>query len=432
LFGVLRRIVFWSVAMILLISGVSFAVVSFVSLRLQHEENMTLIARTTAYATEAAVMFEDRETTTEILQEIVGREPLCSITIRTASGSEFAQAHSKNCQDSSTSHIAAFMAALSFIDDTASVNIESSGQSRPDDQRKLSQQYLGVVELRGDGSVFVGFIYRVLIVFAVCLCLAVLASRMSARFMEQRFAAELSALAGMARAARLEGNFSRRLPAFEIAEFNSLGQDFNALFGEIQARNAELSLRQSQLETVNQSLSRMAMCDMLTSLANRACFSEQLEKAISKARSANTRVGVLYIDNDHFKDINDNYGHAAGDALLVNVGRRLSGSVRESDLAARLGGDEFAILLTSVGGEDDLHHVANKILAAMARKLRLGEQEVDIELSVSIGMALFPDQADDGESLLRAADHAMYRAKRLGRARACMYDPTVDATLEET
>lgn len=430
LFGVLRHIVFWSVAMILLISGVLFAVVSFVSLRLQHEENMTLIARTTAYATEAAVMFEDHETTTEILQEIVGREPLCRITIRTANGSDFAQAHSGDCQGSS-SRIAAFMTAISFIDDTASVKIESNGQIRPGDQREVSRQYLGVVELWGDGSVFVGFLYRVLIVFAVCLCLAVLASRMSARFMEQRFAAELSALAGMARAARLEGNFARRLPAFEIAEFNGLGQDFNALFGEIQARNAELSLRQSQLETVNQSLSRMAMCDVLTSLANRACFSEQLEKAIAKARNAGTRVGVLYIDNDHFKDINDNYGHAAGDALLVNVGRRLGGSVRESDLVARLGGDEFAILLTSVGGEDDLRHVANKILAAMARKLRLGEQEVDIELSVSIGMALFPDQADDGESLLRAADHAMYRAKRLGRARACMYDPTVDATLED-
>jgi diguanylate cyclase (GGDEF)-like protein len=417
LFGVLRNIIFWSVALILVFSGVMFAVVSFHTLRAQHENNMTLVARTTAYATEAAVMFDDRLTANEILAEIAQREHLCGIAILDASNVMFA--HAEGACDGAADRFASFLAGAISFEEKTSVPVGRDGQQ------------LGTVELWGDNSVFVSFLRRALFVFVFCLILAVVAARMSARWMEQRFAAELAALAGMARAARLEGNFTRRLPAFEIAEFNSLGQDFNALLGEIQARNAELQLRQSQLEIVNNTLSRMAMCDALTGLANRACFSEHLEKAIEKARAAGTRVGLLYIDNDHFKDINDNYGHAAGDALLVNVGHRLGGAVRDSDLVARLGGDEFAILLAPVGGEDDLRHVANKVLAAMARKLRLGEQAIDIEVGVSIGMALYPEMASDGEALLRAADHAMYRAKRLGRGRACLYDPSVDATLED-
>jgi diguanylate cyclase (GGDEF)-like protein len=417
LFGVLRHIIFWPVALTLLVSATMFAMVSFHSLRAQQENNLTLVARTTAYATEAAIMFDDRQTANEILGEIVAREHLCEITIHSADDSIFA--HAQSACDGPVDRAAEIISNLGFFDDTTRVDINRNGQ------------HMGIVEARGDGSVFASFLRRGLAVFVSCLILAILAARVPARWMEQRFSAELAALAGMARAARLEGNFTRRLPEFEIAEFNGLGQDFNALFGEIQARNAELMLRQSQLEIVNNTLSRMAMRDPLTGLANRTCFSEQLDKAIEKARESSSKIGVLYIDNDHFKDINDNYGHAAGDALLVNIGHRLRGAVRESDLVARLGGDEFVILLAPVGGEDDLQHVANKVLAAMARKLRLIEQ-VDVELGVSIGMALFPAQADDSVALLRAADHAMYRAKRLGRGRACMYDPTVDAALEET
>ncbi|MDR0634639.1 MAG: diguanylate cyclase [Azoarcus sp.] len=416
LFGVLRHIIFWPVVLTLLVSATMFAMVSFHTLRAQHENNMTLVARTTSYATEAAIMFDDRQTGIEILSEIAAREHLCEIMIRADNGGIFA--HVVNPCDSPIDRLTEFMADMGFFNDTTRVDIDRNGQR------------MGEVEIRGDGSVFAGFLRRALAVFAGGLALAVLAARVPARWMEQRFAAELAALSSMARAARLESNFTRRLPAFEIAEFNGLGQDFNALFGEIQARNAELMLRQSQLEIVNNTLSRMAMRDPLTGLANRACFSEQLNNAIENARETGSKVGVLYIDNDHFKDINDSYGHAAGDALLVNVGHRLSGAVRESDLVARLGGDEFVILLAPVSGEDDLQHVANKVLAATARKLRLVEQ-VDIRLGVSIGMALFPDQAGDPEALLRAADHAMYRAKRLGRGRACMYDPSVDAPREE-
>ena len=421
LFGVLRYIIIWSVALSLLVSSVLFAVVFFHTVRVQREDNVTLLARTAAYTVEAAMVFGDRQTATEILNGILAKEKICRITIYSGADSSddvFAQA-SRPCGGVSAggwrNKVASFLACGAV---RAEINHDG--------------KRLGVVEILNDNAVFMGFLSRGAGVLVFCLVLAVLLARMPARWMERRFSTELASLAGMAHAARLEGDFTRRLPAFEIAEFNGLGQDFNALFSEIQARNAELALRQSHLETVNRTLSSQAMCDPLTGLANRACFSEQLEIAIGKARTDGTRVGVLYIDNDHFKDINDNFGHAAGDSLLVNVGKRLSGAVRESDLVARLGGDEFVILLAPVNGEDDLWHVSNKVLAAMSRKLRLAEREgVDIELGVSVGMSVFPDHANEAVSLLRAADQAMYRAKRLGRGRACLYDPSVDAVLED-
>ena len=388
-----------------------FAVLSFMTLRAQHHDNMKLVARTTAYATETAVSLGVgwEHDAIKVMNGILTNEHLCSITILLADSSRFAHVNG-NCHGP-LDKIASVMAKMTIFQDETVADIIHSE----------THEKLGTVVIKDDGSLFVSFLRRSLCVFVLGLVLAVLAARVPARWMERRFVGELLALSGMARAARMEGNFHRRLPSFEIVEFNSLGQDFNALFGEIQARNAKLTLRQSQLKTINNTLSRMAMRDTLTGLANRACFSEQLERVIAKARETNTKIGMLYIDNDHFRDINTTYGHAGGDALLVNVGHRLSGAVRESDLVARLGGDEFAVLLSPVTGIDDLRFVANKVLAAMGRSLRLGEQE-DIKIGVSIGMAIFPDHADDGESLLRAADRAMYRAKSFGRGRACLYD----------
>jgi diguanylate cyclase (GGDEF)-like protein len=422
LFGEFRYIIFWSVTLTLLISSVVFAGMFFHSIREQRDSSLVLLAHTIANAAGAAIASNDSTAAARALEETIRPcEIVCRVTIRSGTGLDsvvLAQA-TKPCSSTPASRWKNKLTSM-LSSGTVRSDIDHNGQR------------VGIIEITSNNDVFTSFLYYLAAVLTLCLTLPVLMARAQTHWIERRFATELASLSGMAHAARLEGDFTRRLPAFEIAEFNGLGQDFNALFSEIQARNAELALRQSHLETINRTLSSQAMCDALTGLANRACFSEQLEIAINKARTDGTRVGVLYIDNDHFKDVNDNFGHAAGDSLLVNVGKRLSGAVRESDLVARLGGDEFVILLAPVNGEDDLRHVSNKVLSAMSRKLRLAEREgVDIELGVSIGMAVFPDQANDASTLLRAADHAMYRAKRLGRGRACMYDPHIDAGIED-
>jgi diguanylate cyclase (GGDEF)-like protein/PAS domain S-box-containing protein len=158
-----------------------------------------------------------------------------------------------------------------------------------------------------------------------------------------------------------------------------------------------------------------AQHDPLTRLPNRALFQDRLEQALRLAQRKRWSAGLLFLDLDRFKDVNDRLGHAAGDALLVEVGARLAGAVRASDTAARIGGDEFAVVLTHLNRPEDAELVARKVLAAMAAPIVL--QGEAYAITVSIGVALYPGDGADAEALLKAADGAMFRAKQGGRNR---------------
>ncbi|NMG47765.1 diguanylate cyclase [Azoarcus communis] len=409
LFAALRQTYFRSTLFAIVLGGVALAAVAFLALRAQVEDNLDRIARTVAYSVEAAVLFGDKQTADEILSQIAVREGLVEVAVRRVDGEIFAYA--RNASGEPLHRLGTQMDGA-FVSHGVRAEVVSG------------QQVLGRVELRGDGKVFVVLFFRVLGVLLLSLGLAALVAKVLARRTEGRILAELDALAGMAHTLRLDGQFERRLPTFEIEEFDALGQDFNALLAEIQLRNAELVDRQLRLERANQSLQHLADHDSLTGMANRARFATLLKQALTEAAASGSHVGVLYLDNDRFKSINDRFGHSAGDALLIDVARRIRGAVRESDLVARLGGDEFAVLLAPLRDVGDAQRVADKILMAMTRGLRLADG-VDIELGVSIGIAVYPDHASSDELLLQAADHAMYEAKRLGRGRACTYSPDV-------
>ncbi|HWI87542.1 MAG TPA: EAL domain-containing protein [Sphingomonas sp.] len=157
----------------------------------------------------------------------------------------------------------------------------------------------------------------------------------------------------------------------------------------------------------------LALHDGMTGLPNRTMFLERLGVATAKARRENSRIGVLLLDVDHFKQINDSLGHVIGDQLLEAVAGRLTDCLRESDIAARLGGDEFVIALSDVESADEAESVAAKVLAAMNTPFVIEGQTLAV--SVSIGICLYPDDGDSAGTLLSAADTAMYRAKRSGR-----------------
>jgi diguanylate cyclase (GGDEF)-like protein/PAS domain S-box-containing protein len=166
--------------------------------------------------------------------------------------------------------------------------------------------------------------------------------------------------------------------------------------------------RQAQEQVLYQ-----AQHDPLTRLPNRALFQDRLEQALRLARRRRWSAGLLFLDLDYFKQVNDRLGHVAGDALLVEVGARLAGAVRASDTAARIGGDEFAVVLTHLNRPDDAALVAGKILTAMAAPIVLQGQEYAI--TVSIGIAVYPDHGTDADALLKSADTAMFKAKQGGR-----------------
>jgi len=169
--------------------------------------------------------------------------------------------------------------------------------------------------------------------------------------------------------------------------------------------------------------------DRLTGLPNRNVFHDRLENDIRKAHRSGLPLALLFIDLDHFKEINDTMGHQVGDLLLKQVGQRLQTYVRESDTVARLGGDEFTITLSDLHDENTVTDVANKIRTDLAQPFRLGAELAYI--SASIGITLYPRDAQSAGDLLRNADQAMYQSKDHGRNRISYFTHSMQAAAQQ-
>jgi diguanylate cyclase (GGDEF)-like protein/PAS domain S-box-containing protein len=157
--------------------------------------------------------------------------------------------------------------------------------------------------------------------------------------------------------------------------------------------------------------------DPLTNLPNRRLFHDRLRQTIKLAHRKTLTLALLFIDLDHFKEINDSQGHANGDALLMEAARRISSCVRETDTVARLGGDEFTVILSELGDTSQTKRIAEEIVKKLAMPFFFINDETGHHISASIGIALYPDDAADMNSLLKCADQAMYAAKGAGRNR---------------
>ncbi|MBI3563382.1 MAG: EAL domain-containing protein [Gammaproteobacteria bacterium] len=211
----------------------------------------------------------------------------------------------------------------------------------------------------------------------------------------------LRPIADIAQALNDEASGKQRVPVprSSAEEIGDLTQAFATMREQIRTREAHLD--------------HMVHHDALTQLPNRLLFHRRLENAINQAVRDNTLVGVMFLDLDRFKQINDTLGHDIGDLLLQVVAKRLSGCLRSTDSVARLGGDEFAIILNNVSNTDQLITTANKILRELKTPFSVAGTE--LYTSASIGIALGPKQASDVETLTKNADIAMYHAKSLGR-----------------
>ena len=171
----------------------------------------------------------------------------------------------------------------------------------------------------------------------------------------------------------------------------------------------------------------LAYHDSLTGLENRARFLERLGETVVAAKRSARRLGVLYIDLDRFKDVNDSLGHATGDRVLLEAARRLRSTIRQADACSRFGGDEFAVLVPEVDSIADLEVLATRIGRVLAHPYPVDDN--DIHLSASIGIVLYPEDGDAPDMLLRHADAAMYRAKEEGRSRHFFYSGEIAARL---
>jgi len=153
--------------------------------------------------------------------------------------------------------------------------------------------------------------------------------------------------------------------------------------------------------------------DMITALPNRLLFTARLEHSVERAKRDDAKLAVLFIDIDRFKNINDTFGHAAGDEFLKSVSERFKDAVRKKDTLSRMGGDEFALLIDDMKNTDDASSVAQKLLACFEKPFVIGDKE--IYASASIGIAVFPYDANDAEGLVKNADSAMFKIKESGK-----------------
>ena len=175
----------------------------------------------------------------------------------------------------------------------------------------------------------------------------------------------------------------------------------------------------SERKMLEEGLRHRTLHDDLTGIPNRAYFREELERVLAASAARQQTAAVLFIDVDDFKRINDTEGHSAGDELLKVLALRLSGQVRDGDMAARLGGDEFALVLADVGSRQEAVRTAKRVLHSLAQPVRLGDTSSAV--SASIGVAMTAPGAS-AENLLRHADLAMYEAKRAGKRRVWVFD----------
>ena len=184
----------------------------------------------------------------------------------------------------------------------------------------------------------------------------------------------------------------------------------------------------AQREQTDVELRRHALHDAVTGLPNRTLLDDRLRQSLAVARRAGLRVGVLFVDLDHFKVINDSLGHQAGDRALQVVAERLRGAVRASDTVSRFGGDEFVIIATTVERLEDAVHLAETVLSELAAPILIGAEPVHVRASIGICVAEPGDEADP-QGLIRAADAALYRAKARGRGRYEVVDSDSRPTL---
>jgi diguanylate cyclase (GGDEF)-like protein len=223
------------------------------------------------------------------------------------------------------------------------------------------------------------------------------------------------------------GNRDARAPRGGSAEIDALAESFNTMAAQISRAEAELRAHQAELERHvaerTRQLHHLAHHDPLTQLPNRRQLSARLGGALARATATGKKLGLLFVDVDNFKSINDTLGHNYGDRVLQGIAQRLSAAAHGRALLARLGGDEFTILIEDVESVDEVEARAAAIVTTLQQPLIIDGRQ--LATSASVGASMYPDHADDAEQLLRAADVALFRAKELGRNRYALYKPAL-------
>lgn len=369
-------------------AGIFLTLAALFALRVYADHNLHLIARSISYTTEAAVVFGDTVVANEALSLIAANEEIAQAKILDTNGREVA---SWTLPDDGPIHYMEQSVARWALPEPVVLPMVHAGNE------------IGRIVIVGHGGSLLRFLLQGLAGLLICLILSSAVALFLSRRMLFGIIGSLNRITEVAHNVSRNRSFGQRVPSAQIAELNELSNDFNGLL-------EELEVWQRHLTQENDSLAHRAAHDSLTGLANRAFFEGRLTRTLKDCKT-NEHAAVLFLDGDRFKEINDNYGHAAGDVVLTTIADRIRALLRESDLVARLGGDEFAVLLAPIHDTHDVLTIAEDIIESMTHPIILADGS-EITTSLSIGIAIYPDHAQTPEELLQRADEAMYQAKK--------------------
>jgi len=373
----------------LLFSGLSLSALSMYVLRNYAENNIQLVAASVSYSAQTAVIQNDAASAESILREMGTRTEFAVGRVYRADQQLLAQWQAPGGED--PHGIGAIVARWLFPKPVSAPVMHN-------------HQEVGRVWISGDASRVLHYLGQALLWLGGSLLITAILAIYLARRMHAGILQGLQNIASVAHDVRKRRAFSLRVPSSSIAELDKLSGDFNSLLDE-------LDQWQRHLKSENDSLTHQTLHDALTGLPNRKAFEQQLQRLLDDPQTCQ-QVSVLFIDGDRFKQVNDRYGHAAGDHVLMVTAQRLRERLRKGDLVARLGGDEFAVVLSTVEREEQVAQVARDIIEAMQPPIALPEGAQVVQ-SLSVGVALAKNHRSP-EALIAQADAAMYHIKELG------------------
>jgi diguanylate cyclase (GGDEF)-like protein len=278
---------------------------------------------------------------------------------------------------------------------------------------RANSEVIGAVHIRASlADMYMRMLARIAVTWAIAAVAIGVALLLLAR-LRRIITAPLARLVAVMEDISRSRDYRKRAPVEGRDETSLLARRFNEVLSVVERHQQELDHELTVRRRTEEQLHRLANFDAVTSLPNRHYFNQFLRNAVARTYRGQHSIGLMFVDVDHFKVINDTLGHDAGDRLLEEVARRLTAALRPSDAVCRFGGDEYAIVFDAPSNRDDARHIAERVIAAIRTPILIDERE--IYLTASAGIALCPENANETQSLLRQADTAMYHAKEAGR-----------------
>ncbi len=381
-----RKSQFSIFAITFLICSFIFVSISIFTVQSYAKQNLVLVGKTISERIQPALVFNDVITLDQILNESTDQHSIRLIQVFNATNQRITQ----HAQPEEQSSILQHFFDRFFLNEAIKLPIYHHDAK------------VGELHVYGSSAEILKFVLKIFLGLAIGMLFIIFALWRSIHLTYQRLMQAIHPIQNIAQLVSYQKAYNLRFPPNPILEFQNLNQTFNGLLEEIQAWH-------NHLQNENDQLAYEAHHDHLTQLPNRNFFYQSICQIFEDPHSQQ-QSALLFIDNNNFKEINDQFGHLAGDAVLQEMAKRLSSRIRHNDFVARLGGDEFAVILKSIKQVDHLVSIADNLLKSCEEPLEY--QGYPIYFTFSIGIAL-AQNANTPEELISQADQAMYKAKSL-------------------